>query len=424
MGKAGLNDLEKYAQAAGDQAWAAFLGAAPVQEPSFDNALGEGDLRGLHELAKAAFVDELAASCGPNGNALTWALSMVGEDDLDVGIAKQALALSEEPQSVHDFVFKFAGADPGVEDLHELAKVAFVQELRDILAGDDDLVKEAVALVDDHTLDRAIAADFLGLEKVAVFQGLGRMGLNLGKRMAGGVAAGAQAVGQGAAKGYRATQRGLGSAMRSTGAGLERWGAGSRIKSGLKGEEWTTKGEKILRDKPGSMRGRFLKGRGDLVTGDFLAGAGPGGKRMRFGEWLQGKGRGMTARGEGTFVPPVKTPKPAAAADDVAPAAVKGEEVSAKELKDLVAASGDDAAAAAAGKGEVAAGKGEVAAGKGEVAGSRELSDKVVPDGKPPADGEYQGLVEGFSGWFDRATPLQKTLAIGVPALGAEAALD
>ena len=392
-----MNELEMFAKESEDLAWAEFLAGGDPMVVSYNHSdhLGEPDLQELHGLAKAAFVDELAGACGPNDNALTWALSMVPEYALDAGIAKVALDLADEPPAVHDFVFKFAGQDVEYEDLHHLAKVAFVQELDDLCGGDRALVKEALDLVDDGAFDMALARGVMGMEKEALV----------------GALAGGALLGAGAAK-LAPKLVGMGTALAR---GAKRLGgkAMSGVGQKLRASGANTRNVAMREARSMGPAGTLMGDMGAVREGLIRAGKGPGGLRTRLGKRLNRYGDKTQAAANAPIkiaprkpMPPRQSPASTPKAPKAPP--TKSGDVTSKELKELVESSADDMAGAAS--------KTKVVAD--DVAGA---ASKTKVD---PKTGEPVGLVDGFSGWFDRASPLQKTLAIGVPALGAEAALD
>ena len=369
MDTPGLNALEKFAAEAADRDWLAFLGAERAAPPPVDDGLGEDDLQFLHGIAKRAFVEEVEAASG-GGKVAAWALSMVDDYQMDVEFAKLSMDLAEVPDQVRTFVFKHAGTQPELEDLHGLAKRAFLEELHDAFGGDVDLVKEALALVDDDAFDVAVAGMAMGIEKTAGMWG--------------------------AAKGVAGTVGGLlrrGVGQAATGIGEKLVSSGKKARKGF--------ASAMMVEKATSGAGADYAAR---RLSQMKGGAGAGGGRIRLGKRLQNWGNVQHFKGMPGGVPAgTALPKPRF------PSVVKGAPVT---------------------KGAPAGGTSPKKPVDPDVPPKKtvdpDVPPKVDPDVPPKTgpDGEPIGLWNGFSGWFDRATPLQKAIAVGVPAIGAEAALD
>ena len=384
MGTSGLNELELFAKEAADREWMAFLGdTSPLSMgPQEDRGVGEDGLQHMHQLAKAAFVDEVAGHCRTDDEALTWALSLVDEQDLDTQIAKVALALGDVPDAVSDFAFQHAGLDTPGEDFHELAKRAFVEELHDLCGGDVALVKEALALVDDEAFDIAVASEAMGLEKVA-FAGLGRALGGVGRRIAGG-------------------------AIGGVGKGLSGFGKWRAARQGAKADKMISSGASLRSPKiktthydmgvgparsvvaPGRVEkgyGTYLKDRGNIIKGDLAAERGAGSWSTRLGDKLQAKGQSVAAPKPKT-TPPVKDPATTPPVKDPA---------TTPPVKDPATPPVKDPAT------------------------------PPVRDPATPPDSSYgtgKGTWDSMNEWFTNATPLQQMMVGGGGLVGAEAALD
>ncbi len=472
----GLNPLEKFAAEGADAEWLAFLGGGVDFEPApHSSGIGEGGLQSLHSMAKTAFVDEVAGHCRSD-KELTWALSLIDESTLDEGIAKLAMDLADEPQTVSDFVFGHAGRDIYPEDLHELAKLAFIHELHDICGGDAGLVKEALALVDDELFDVAVASGALGLEKVAFkIPGLstGKAVMNVGRQMLG--SASSKIGNKLVASGSAAREGAIRGAERLQSAGK---------KMQLHPDDWVQRASGRVQQQRGAHRAASLGPRStplDKVTGR-------GAWRMRLGRRMQREGAGLKdlARARNPLTPAPEAlaaqrtatealnPKGVAARMAAAPKPAPTGQPSAEELKALVAAGGDgvasvaaktpsavapggalsageaaslesltgDAAkaqAAAAAKAEAdaaakaqaaAAAKAEAdAAAKAQAAAAAKAEADAAAKLKAAGGGEgskgtAKGTWESANEWFTNATPMQKLLVGGGGLVGAEAALD
>jgi spore maturation protein SpmB len=368
-----LNELEQFAKEAGDREWMAFLGAtSPLVEPPHARGVGEDGLQDLHHLAKAAFVDEVASHCRTDDESLTWALSMVDEQDLDAQIAKAAMALEDEPDSVCDFVFSHAGLDTPLEDFHELAKRAFVEELHGLCGGDVTLVKEALALVDDDDFDTAVASEAMGIEKEAfipLLRGVGRAGVGRVRQALGGAI---KSWGTGAAKAHQAQ----GAALRTSGKKL--------MKPTTLKVPGTSRTTELPAGFVNTQRGKFQVARSKAIQSDIAAGRGAGSKRTRFGDWMMGNKPAATAGAKTTAKTTAKT-----------------DASTLPMLKD---------------KPPVVDPK------KPPVVDPKKGPGGAEPE--PNSFGTAPGTWNSLNEWFTNATPLQQMMVGGGGMVAAEAALD
>jgi len=426
----GLNALEKFAAEAADRDWLAFLEAetpAPRAEPE------PIDFDALHGVAKRAFVEEIDAAAG-DAKTSAWALSMVDDRVFDLELAKLALALDVETPAVREFVTEKVGTDVDLDDLHGLSKRAFIEELALVLDSDRDLIKETIASVDDQDFDTVLATNILDLEKVAV------VGV-----LSAGLKAGAKGLGR---LGSR-----MGQAMSTGRSALKRGatGLGTRLQaSGIRGKKKFIQGhQNVIANraagrfgmKPSQFADDYNRARISQAQGRF----GPGSLRIGAGKGLRYLARTPVSkvvsdakRGAGALASRVRgapTPKPAppaGGADDL-------QDLLRSQADELAEAGGKatppvrkppdpddvdiDALEGAKPKAKV---DGDAPGGKGDP--DVDPGGKTDPDvdagGDPGRFGTGKGTWDSMNEWFTNATPLQKAIAVGAPALTAEAALD
>lgn len=278
-----LSPIDDFIKEAGDAQWAAFL---PDVEPELATPEEREELfQELHKIAKESFHAELHLYAESDEMA-KWASEDISEDELDEQIFLVASSLTGEEinklAQVESFVeleeqqFEQMYEDT-LQDLHGIAKEAFLVEIRNALSDDDELVKQALAVADEMDFDTSLAklaADGgYALTKEAIRGTLGKLWGWGGKQVSKGGRSLFREAPKGTMGWTQRLQAGIGSRMQQAGMGMRRQGRQYQVNAKRwAGERAANRAARAARNRAGTDAGTRWFQSGGMPAGIMRSG--------------------------------------------------------------------------------------------------------------------------------------------------------